>query len=264
MQTSNKFNPSSHQSVVKTSEWSNKTVFVSGAGSGIGAATAILFAEKGAKLILVGRKIQNLERTAKQIRDLGGEVQLQSLDVNDHVAVRDFIGQLPNLDIAINNAGIEGSVGDTLELSDQDFDAVMDTNVKSLWVCLQEQIRWMRANQRPGAIINISSIAGIRGFAESSLYVASKHAVIGLSQAIALEQIKHGIRINVVSPGSVDTPMLNRLFPNAAEIMAPSQPMKRIGSPREIAQAILWLSSEQSSFVVGHNLVVDGGRTISG
>ncbi|MEY4616027.1 MAG: hypothetical protein RJB66_987 [Pseudomonadota bacterium] len=242
----------------------NKTVFISGAGSGIGAATALLFAQHQAHLILIGRRIENLQQTSLAAKQFGAKVDLLSLDINNLDEIRAFFSRIDRLDIAVNNAGIEGAVGDTLDLTEADFNHVMDTNVKALWVCMQEQIKWFRQHNQPGNIVNISSIAGIRGFAESGLYVTSKHAVIGMSQAIALEQIKHNIRINVVSPGSIDTPMLNRLFPNAAAEMGPSQPMKRIGKPEEIAEVILWLASEQSSFVVGHNLVVDGGRTISG
>jgi NAD(P)-dependent dehydrogenase (short-subunit alcohol dehydrogenase family) len=245
-------------------EFTNKTVFISGAGSGIGAATAKLFAQQGANLVLVGRRLENLRETAQAAKAYGTNVEVASLDVNNFTAVKDLIRALPNLDIAVNNAGIEGSVGDTLELAPDDFDIVMNTNVKALWHCMQEQIRWWRAHRKAGAMVNISSIAGIRGFTESSLYVASKHAVIGLSQAIALEQIKHQIRINIVSPGAVDTAMLRRIFPSGLDSVSESQPVKRTGNPKEIAEAIVWLSSEKASFVVGHNFVVDGGKTIAG
>ncbi len=244
--------------------FTGKTVFISGAGSGIGEATALLFAEEGANLILVGRRLEALKNTALKAKNFGAKVEIISLDINDTSALRKLISDFPQLTIAVNNAGIEGSIGDTLDLSDADFDSIMNTNVKALWVCMQEQIRYFREKDQPGNIINISSIAGIRGFPESSLYVASKHAVIGLSQSVALEQIKYGIRINVVSPGSVDTAMLRRIFPEGLHGLTESQPLKRAGSPMEIAQAIAWLASEQSGFVVGHNLVVDGGKTISG
>lgn len=241
-----------------------KTAFISGAGSGIGAATALLLAKQGVHLILVGRRRETLEVTASHAKPLGVNVRVEAMDVNNNQEIQRLINSLPALDIAINNAGIEGAVGETLSLSESDYDAVMNTNVKALWNCLQQQIRWFREHHHKGAIVNLSSIAGFRGFANSSLYVASKHAVIGLSQAIALEQIQYGIRINAVSPGSIDTPMLNRLFPDAGSWMGQSQAIKRIGTPSEIADAIVWLCSESSSFVVGHNLVVDGGRTVSG
>jgi NAD(P)-dependent dehydrogenase (short-subunit alcohol dehydrogenase family) len=245
-----------------TKEFSNKTVFISGAGTGIGASTAILFAQEGADLVLVGRRKENLEATAQTAKEFGTKISIHSLDVNDTASMKNLITSLPRLDIAVNNAGIEGSVGDITTLTSDDYDVLMNTNVKSLWLSMQEQIRWMRDHQKPGYIINISSVAGIRAFAESSLYVGSKHAVIGMSQAAAIEQIRHGIRINVVSPGAVDTPMLSRIFSKNMDALSKAQPIKRLAQPKEIAEAILWLSSEKSSFVVGHNLVVDGGKTI--
>lgn len=254
------FNWRSSLSTVK--EFSNKTVFITGAGTGIGAATAILYAKEGADLVLVGRRKENLEATAKAATDFGSKVSIHSLDVNNTMSVNQLIASLPKLDIAVNNAGIEGAVGDIINLTSEDYDILMNTNVKSLWLCMQEQIRWMRTHQKPGQIINISSVAGIRAFAESSLYVGSKHAVIGMSQAAAIEQIRHGIRINVVSPGAVDTPMLSRLFSKNMDTLSKAQPIRRLAQPQEIAEAIVWLTSEKSSFVVGHNLVVDGGKTL--
>lgn len=243
-------------------DFENKTIFISGAGTGIGAATALLYASQGARLILVGRRKELLEQTALKIKDLGGKAECYALDLNQTQEMKNLISSLSNLDIAINNAGVEGPVGDFIDLSEDDFDHVMNTNLKSVWLCMQEQVRWMRKNQKPGQIVNNSSIAGIRAFAGSSLYVASKHALIGMSQTIALEQIQYGIRINIVSPGAVDTPMLSRIFSNQMERLKKSQPIKRLAQPEEIAEAIMWLTSEKSSFVVGHNLVVDGGRTI--
>lgn len=243
-------------------EFSNKCVFISGAGTGIGAATAELYAKLGADLILVGRRLQNLEATAKVAKDFGAKVSIHALDVNDTSSLQKLISSLPQLDIAINNAGIEGAIGDIINLTSQDYDILMNTNVKSLWLSMQSQIRWMREHQKPGQIINISSVAGIRAFAESSLYVGSKHAVIGMSQAAAIEQIKYGIRINIVSPGAVDTPMLSRIFSKNMEALSKAQPIKRLAQSKEIAEAIVWLTSEKSSFVVGHNLVIDGGKTL--
>jgi len=243
-------------------EFSNKTAFITGAGTGIGAATALLFAKEGADLVLVGRRKENLETTAKIASDFGSKVSIHSMDVNDNTSLKNLITSLPQLDIAVNNAGIEGALGDIINLTSDDYDILMNTNVKSLWLCMQEQIRWMRDHQKPGHIINISSVAGIRAFAESSLYVGSKHAVIGISQSAALEQIRYGIRINVVSPGAVDTPMLSRIFSKNMDALSKAQPIKRLAQPQEIAEAIAWLSSEKSSFVVGHNLIIDGGKTI--
>lgn len=248
--------------ILSIKEFSNKCVFISGAGTGIGAATAELYAKLGADLVLVGRRIQNLEATAKVAQDFGSKVSIHALDVNDTNALQKLISALPQLDIAINNAGIEGAIGDIINLTSQDYDILMNTNVKSLWLSMQSQIRWMRERQKPGQIINVSSVAGIRAFAESSLYVGSKHAVIGISQAAAIEQIKYGIRINIVSPGAVDTPMLSRIFSKNMEALSKAQPIKRLAQSKEIAEAIVWLTSEKSSFVVGHNLVIDGGKTL--
>lgn len=245
-------------------EFAGKTVFISGAGTGIGAATAKLFAQRGADLVLVGRRAEKLQSVAKELAHYKRDVQTYNLDVNNLTAMEKLFVSLPRLDVAINNAGIEGSIGDSLTLEESDYDAVMNTNVKSLWFSMREQIRWFRRHQKAGAIINIASIAGIRGFPESSLYVTSKHAVIGLSQAVALEQIQHGIRVNVVSPGAIDTAMLRRIFSDNLSGVSANQPTKRVGLPEEIAEAIVWLASDKASFVVGHNFVVDGGKTISG
>lgn len=243
-------------------EFLNKTVFISGAGTGIGAATALLFAQNRANLILIGRNNENLEKTAQKAREYDVKVEIHSLDVNHTQKLKDLIASLSHLDIAINNAGVEGSIRDIIDLSEEDYDQVMNTNLKSVWLAMQEQVKWMRNHQKKGQIINISSIAGIRAFAESSLYVASKHALIGMSQAVALEQIQHGIRVNIVSPGAVDTPMLSRIFSSSWEGLIRSQPIKRLAQPQEIAEGILWLTSEKSSFLVGHNLVIDGGRSL--
>ncbi len=247
-----------------SNEINKQTVFISGASSGIGAATALLFAKQGANLILVGRRKEQLQKVAAEAESHGVQVSIFNCDINNTKEVKNIFESIQHLDIAINNAGIEGKINDTTLLEDEDYDLVMNTNVKALWHCMQEQIRWWRNRQVPGSIINVSSIAGIRGFAESSIYVASKHAVIGLTKAIALEQIRHGIRINSVSPGAIDTEMLRRIYPTNLDAVSRILPAKRVGESSEIAEAIVWLASQKSSYVVGHNLIVDGGKTIQG
>lgn len=242
-------------------EFHGKTVLITGASSGIGKAVAMSFARHQAKLLLVGRNRINLEATASSARTLGAEAEVVVLDLADQSNVTRFFSGITELDVAINNAGTEGRIDDIVDLTLSHFDDVMNINVRALFQCLQAEVSLMRKTQRPGVIVNVSSIAGLIGIPTSSLYVASKHAVIGLTKAVALEQIQHGIRINAVCPGGVETPMLERIFPGNVDAAGAGHPIGRNARPSEIADSILWLASRASSFVVGHSLVVDGGRT---
>lgn len=239
---------------------SGKTVLITGASSGIGAAAARLFANEGAKLILLGRDAKRLQ--ALKIEIAQASAQAFAFDITNEVALADCFQQIKTLDIAINNAGYEGAIGDITDLTLKDFDEAMNVNVRALWNCMQHEIKYFRGKGQAGTIVNVSSIAGHIALPTSSLYVGAKHAVNGLTKSLAIEQIPFKIRINAVSPGGVETPMLKRIFEDGFQPVIESTPLGRIAKPMEIAEAIVWLASERSSFVVGENLVIDGGRTV--
>ena len=244
------------------SEFGGKTVLVTGGGTGIGRATAIAFARQGAHLILIGRTRSTLDDSAAEVRKWGGTADVAQFDLCDEKKTHQFFTNIKHLDVAVNNAGTEGRIAEISQLRMQDFDEAMTGNVRSLFQCLQEEINVFRRTRAHGSIVNVSSVAGMIGIPTSSLYVASKHAVIGLTKSVALEQIRHGIRINTVCPGGVATPMLERIFPGGLDPVGQTYPIGRVAKPEEIADAILWLCSRHSSYVVGHSLVVDGGRTV--
>ena len=244
-----------------TKEFSGKTALITGAGTGIGRAVAVGFAKLGADVIIVSRNREMLEQTAKDVAAAGGKAEIADFDLTDEAKTTSFFAGIKKLDFAVNNAGTEGRIDDISNLTMQDFDDTMNINVRALFQCVMEEVKFFRKNKVRGAIVNLSSVAGIVGIPTSSLYVASKHAVIGLTKAVALEQIKYGIRVNAVLPGGVDTPMMERIFPEGLTAIGSSYPIGRIAKPAEIAESILWLCSDKSSYVVGHSLTVDGGRT---
>lgn len=241
-------------------EFKNKKIWISGASRGIGRACALAFSELGASVHLVARSEKDLKKTAK---DCQKNVTFEILDVTDTKAVERSFKTMGPIHVAVNSAGTEGKWSAISKLSLEDFDNVMDVNVRSLWNCLKFQVENMRQNKVNGSIVNISSLAGVVAFPNESPYVTSKHAIIGLTKALALESIAYGIRINNVAPGGVNTEMLKRLN---MDIKAASKahPIGRIARPEEIADAVMYLASDKASFVVGHTLVVDGGYSISG
>jgi NAD(P)-dependent dehydrogenase (short-subunit alcohol dehydrogenase family) len=240
-------------------EFKNKNVLITGAGSGIGRACAILFGKAGANLILTGRDPKKLKSLETELRKQKSEVEIIECDLAVDKQVEKLFSKIKNLDCAINNAGVEGKMAPINKLTLKDFDAVFNVNVRALWLCMKHELSIMK---KGSSIVNLSSILGIRGISESGLYAASKHAVIGLTTSLALEQVKKGIRINVVCPGGTKTPMLDRIYSGHLEAAKDFHPIGRLAEPEEIAEAILWLCSDKSSFVVGHSLVLDGGRTV--
>lgn len=248
-------------------EFEGKVALVTGGGSGIGRATALAFAREGAKVVIADRDVQRAEEIVSIIRDAGGAASFRRTDVSvaaDVEALVDYtVTTYGRLDLAFNNAGIEGGVKPLADQTEANFDAVMNVNVKGVWLSMKYEISRM-LKQGSGAIVNSSSVAGVVGFPGIGIYAASKHAVIGLTKTAALEYSAHGIRVNAVSPAAIDTEMIDRLadgMNTKKANLAPLHPIGRIGRAEEVAEAVLWLCSSKASFVTGHSLVVDGGFT---
>ncbi len=244
-----------------------KVALVTGGGSGIGRATALAFAREGAQVVIGNRNSQRGEETVRTIRDAGGEASFQRTDVSVAADVEALVNHTMTiygrLDAAFNNAGIEGDVQPITEQTEDNYQAVMDTNVKGVWLSMKYEIPRM-LEQGGGAIVNNSSIAGLIGFGGLGIYVASKHAVMGLTKNAALEYSAQGIRINAVNPAVIETEMSDRLQASVGltkDDLAAMHPIGRIAQPEEVAETVLWLCSDRASFVTGHGLIVDGGYT---
>jgi NAD(P)-dependent dehydrogenase (short-subunit alcohol dehydrogenase family) len=240
----------------------NKVAIITGGSFGIGRATAIAFAERGAKVV-VADYIEDNE-TIDTIKKFGGEALFVKCDVSkaDEVKamVEKTISAYGRLDYAFNNAGIEGISATTEAYSEEEWDRTININLKGVWLCMKYQLPEMRKTGI-GAIVNCASIAGLVGFQGSPAYTASKHGVVGLTKTTALENAKLGIRVNAVCPGVIRTPMIDRFTGNskeAEEQFANAEPIGRLGNPEEIADAVVYLCSDAASFVTGHALPVDG------
>jgi NAD(P)-dependent dehydrogenase (short-subunit alcohol dehydrogenase family) len=245
-----------------------KTALVIGGTSGIGRATALAFATIGANVFIVGLgAAEGLDVEAEARAKGGVEAQFMEADVtraSDMEAVMSrAAGRFGRIHAAVNNAGIEGRFGPVHELSEEIFDRIIDVNLKGIWLGLKYQIPHMLAHGG-GAIVNTSSSAGITGIANVAVYTASKHGVVGLTKATALELAQSNIRVNAVAPGPVNTGLLHRMIGGHvdASVVAATVPMGRISEPEETARAILWLCSDEASYITGHTLVVDGGLTV--
>ncbi len=246
-----------------------KVALITGSGAGIGRATALKFAAEGAKVVVSDIGAIGGKETAKQITALGGEAIFVKADVGRageaQAMVAKAVDAYGRLDIAVNNAGIEGKIAALVDQPENNYDAVMRVNAKGTFLCLQAEISQMLKNGG-GAIVNLASVAGLIGFPGLSPYVASKHAINGLTKNAALEYAKAGIRVNSVCPGGIDTRMLDSLARQATggaqtseQMMNPLHPLGRIGEPDEVAELIVWLCSSKASFVTGANIPVDGG-----
>jgi NAD(P)-dependent dehydrogenase (short-subunit alcohol dehydrogenase family) len=247
----------------------DKVALITGGGSGIGRATALAFASAGAKVALTGRREAEGQETVALIKQHGGQALFVQGDVRNEGDVARMVSQTLDaygrLDAAFNNAGIEGEVGKpTHEQTVANYHAVMDINVLGVLLAMKHQIAAMLKNGG-GAIVNNASVGGLVGFPGASVYVASKHAVVGLTKTAALEYAKQGIRVNAVAPGGIKTPMLNRFTGGPGtdffNQLSNLHPIGRLGTPEEIAEAVLWLCSDKSSFVTGLSLTADGGWT---
>ncbi|RXH17358.1 SDR family NAD(P)-dependent oxidoreductase [Bradyrhizobium guangzhouense] len=243
-------------------------VLITGALAGIGRATAISFARSGHRVIVSGRRDDAGQVLAAELRDLGAEAEFVKADVREEVEIRDLVdktvARFGRLDIAVNNAGVEGAPGPVWEQTEQSYTDIFNTNVLGTLLSIKHELRVMKA-QGAGSIINISSTMGERGAANLALYTASKHAVEGLTKSAALEAAAFGVRVNAVAPGPTDTAMLDRLTgsPEKKAAFYAAVPLKRGARPEEIANAVLFVGSEQASFITGQIIRVNGGKTAS-
>jgi NAD(P)-dependent dehydrogenase (short-subunit alcohol dehydrogenase family) len=243
------------------------TILITGALTGIGRATALAFAREGANVVVSGRREQAGRQLATELRALGAQAEFLLADVTDEAQVASLVSQaverFGRLDVAVNNAGVEGELGPVAGQTVANYRATFETNVLGTLLSLKHEIPVM-LKQGSGSIINLSSIAGQVGMAGASVYVASKHAVEGLTKAAALEVAAHGVRINAVAPGPVETAMLTRFTGGSDDAKAgllSMMPAKRGAAPEEIAQTIVFLASDKARFLTGQSIAVDGGYT---
>jgi NAD(P)-dependent dehydrogenase (short-subunit alcohol dehydrogenase family) len=248
-----------------TGRLDGKVALVTGGSSGIGRATALAFAREGAKVVIADVAIEGCHDTATQIREAGGDALCVETDVSKADQVKALIDEIVEtygrLDYAFNNAGIEGEQAPTADCAEENWDRVIGINLRGVWLCMKHEIPQM-LKQGGGAIVNMSSVAGLVGFPNIPAYTASKHGVLGLTKTAALEYAKQGIRVNAVCPGVIRTAMVERFVggdPEAEAQLTASEPIGRMGTPEEVAEAVVWLCSDAASFVTGHPMVVDGG-----
>jgi NAD(P)-dependent dehydrogenase (short-subunit alcohol dehydrogenase family) len=243
-----------------------QVVLITGGLTGIGRATALAFAKEGAQVVVSGRRDEEGQKLVNEIRKQGAEAEFIRADVRHEEDVRNLVDKtverFGRLDVAVNNAGTEGVPGPVTDQTAESYTATFDTNVLGTLLSMKHELRVMLP-QESGNIVNVSSTYGHTGAAGASIYVASKHAVEGLTKSAALEVAGKGVRVNVIAPGPIETPMLNR-FTRTAERKAglvSTVPLKRAGKPEEIAQTIVFVSSDKASFITGASYLVDGGKT---
>lgn len=253
-------------------DMSEKIVLITGASSGIGRATGLAFAARGAKVVLAARRENELAALAKEIEAKGGNASFVVTDVAIAKDVERMVAhalkKFGRLDCAVNNAAIEGKIAPITELPEAEWDRVLDANLKGTFLCLQHEARAMLAGGRGGAIVNIGSINSFLGFATGSAYVTSKHGLIGLTSSVSAELAPQGIRVNLLCPGIIDTPMHHRgraLLGDAIydNILSQRVHMRRAGRPEEIAETIVFLCSDAASYITGTTLTPDGGFTLT-
>src|SRR6202789_4123596 len=245
----------------------SSVVLITGGLTGIGRAAAVAFAKKGARVVVAGRRDEAGQALAKELRGFGSEAEFINADVRKDDDVRALVDKtverFGRLDVAVNNAGTEGQVGPITDQTAESYAATFDTNVLGVILSMKHEVRVMR-ERGSGSIVNISSTYGHEGAAGASVYVGSKHAVEGITKSVALEVVQSGLRVNAVAPGAIDTDMLTRFTgtqENKAALVG-GVPMNRLGRSEEIANGIVFIASDEASFITGHVLNVDGGLTI--
>jgi NAD(P)-dependent dehydrogenase (short-subunit alcohol dehydrogenase family) len=251
-----------------TGAFGGRVAFITGAGSGIGRATAVAFAARGAAVAVADVSAQNSRETADAVTRAGGGALALVCDVTKSADVRAALDQTMDvfgrLDYAFNNAGIEQPPTPIADITEAQFERIIDVDLRGIFLCMKYEIPLILASGG-GAIVNTSSGAGVKGFPGGAAYGAAKHGVIGLTRCAALDYAPAGLRVNAICPGIIDTPMMSRFSGDTpqgrAEVIA-QEPVGRMGRPEEIASAVMWLCSDDAAFTVGHALVVDGGQTI--
>ena len=244
----------------------NQVVLITGATAGIGYATALAFAREGAKLMVSGRSVVAGKKLESELLALGAQAQFVQADISaeDQVAqlVDTCVQRFGRIDIAVNSAGLEGTRGSIMEQTVETYTAAFNANALGTFLCLKHEMRVMSA-QKSGAIVNLSSTMGSRGNALAPMYVASKHAIEGFTKSVALEGVQHNVRVNAVAPGPIATEMLDRIAGGAQNVsmVASTIPMNRVGTPDEVADAILFMASPRASYITGQILQVNGGKT---
>lgn len=240
----------------------NKTALVTGGGSGIGKATAALFAQYGARVVVSDINEKNGEETVSFIKSKGGDAVFIKADVSNAAAcetlVADTVKQYGSLDIAFNNAGIGGEANLTADMSIEGWNKVIAVNLNSVFYCMKYELQQM-LKQGKGAIVNMSSILGQVGFATAAGYVAAKHGVVGLTQNAGMEYAAKGIRVNAVGPAFINTPLLDNMDAAAKQMLVSLHPAGRLGEANEVAELVIWLSSDKASFINASYYPVDGG-----
>jgi NAD(P)-dependent dehydrogenase (short-subunit alcohol dehydrogenase family) len=246
-----------------------KSALVTGAGSGIGRATALAFAREGAWVAAADLKLESAQETARLVEAAGGQAVAVEVDVTDDDAVAAMVGAavraFGGLDCAFNNAGIapyqvNASGQKIADVAPEAWQRLLDVNLTGVWRCLRHEVAQMRT-QGGGAIVNTASVAGLVGLPNSSAYVAGKHGVVGLTRTAAVDHAEDGIRVNAVCPGYIETPMTEDTMRRRGERIMERVPLARMGKPEEIAEAVVWLCSDRASFVTGAAWTVDGGYT---
>ncbi|MBU3568625.1 SDR family oxidoreductase [Priestia aryabhattai] len=245
----------------------DKVVIVTGAKSGIGLATAQLFAKEGANVVLVDRNKPTQE--AQELVNAGYHAISIECDVSIEKDVENMVEKtvetFGKLDYAYNNAGIQSPITDTADLTEEEYNNVMNINLRGIWLCMKYELRQFSKQETEGAIVNCSSLGGLVGIAGRSAYHASKHGVLGLTKSSALEYASKGIRINAVCPGIIETPMVEDMLTTESDEMQKlmkAVPIGRLAKPEEVASVVLWLCSPAASYVIGQGISVDGGYTV--